>query len=54
MLLLHGIWNARLWLSPLAAKLRAAGFEPEVWGYDSVLGGPERAVPANRPSTTRR
>ena len=46
MLLLHGIWNARLWLSPLAAKLRAAGFEPEVWGYDSVLGGPERAVPA--------
>jgi len=45
-LLLHGIWNARLWLSPLARKLRAAGFEPRIWGYDSVLGGPGRAVPA--------
>ena len=45
-LLLHGIWNARLWLSPLARKLRAAGFEPQIWGYDSVLGGPARAVPA--------
>ena len=46
MLLLHGIWNARLWLSPLARKLRAAGFEPQIWGYDSVLGGPAQAVPA--------
>jgi len=45
-LLLHGIWNARLWLSPLARKLRAAGFEPRIWGYGSVLGGPGRAVPA--------
>ena len=45
-LLLHGIWNARLWLSPLARKLRAAGFEPQIWGYDSVLGGPAQAVPA--------
>lgn len=45
-LLLHGIWNARFWLSPLSARLRAAGFAPRVWGYDSVLGGPERAVPA--------
>ncbi len=45
-LLLHGIWNARFWLSPLAHKLRVAGFEPRIWGYDSVLGGPERVVPA--------
>ena len=45
-LLLHGIWNAKAWLLPLAARLRAAGFEPRIWGYDSVLGGPGRAVPA--------
>lgn len=45
-LLLHGIWNARMWLAPLAARLRAAGFEPETWGYASVVGGPERALPA--------
>lgn len=45
-LLLHGIWNARAWLAPLAARLRAEGFRPEVWGYPSVVGGPERALPA--------
>ena len=44
-LLLHGIWNARLWLSPLAARLRAAGFAPRIWGYASVFGGPEQAIP---------
>lgn len=44
-LLLHGIWNARLWLSPLAARLRAAGFEPRIWGYASVFGGPDLAIP---------
>lgn len=44
-LLLHGIWNARFWLSPLAARLRAAGFAPRIWGYPSVFGGPERAIP---------
>lgn len=43
--LLHGIWNAKLWLAPLAARLRAAGFVPEIWGYPSVVGGPERALP---------
>lgn len=45
-LLLHGIWNARFWLGPLVRLLRQQGFEPDVWGYDSVLGGPDRAVPA--------
>lgn len=45
-LLLHGIWNAKLWLAPLAARLRAEGFAPEIWGYPSVVGGPERALPA--------
>ena len=44
-LLLHGIWNARAWLSPLAARLRAAGFQPRIWGYASVLGGPAQAIP---------
>ena len=44
-LLLHGIWNAKAWLMPLAARLRAAGFEPEVFGYPSVFGGPDVAVP---------
>lgn len=45
-LLIHGIWNAGLWLAPLARKLRAAGFAPEVWRYDSVLGGAEKAAHA--------
>ena len=39
-LLLHGIWNAKAWLAPLAARLRAAGFDVEVFGYPSVFGGP--------------
>lgn len=44
-LLVHGIWNARAWLAPMAARLRAEGFETEVFGYASVRGGPEQAVP---------
>lgn len=44
-LLLHGIWNAKAWLVPLAARLRAAGFDTEVFGYPSVFGGPDVAVP---------
>ena len=44
-LLLHGIWNAKAWLNPLASRLRAAGFDTQVFGYPSVLGGPEVAVP---------
>ena len=44
-LLLHGIWNAKAWLGPLASRLRAAGFETEVFGYASVFGGPDVAVP---------
>lgn len=45
-LILHGIWNARSWLAPLARRLRAAGFQVEVFGYASVFGGPEAAIPA--------
>ncbi|HET6783458.1 MAG TPA: alpha/beta hydrolase [Pseudoxanthomonas sp.] len=44
-LLLHGIWNAKVWLAPLARRLRAEGLQVEVFGYPSVLGGPEIAVP---------
>lgn len=46
LLLVHGLHNTRWWLRPLAARLRNAGFEPEPFGYASVFGGPERAVPA--------
>ena len=45
-IILHGIWNARSWVSPLAARLRKAGFETELFGYPSIFGGPEVAVPA--------
>jgi len=45
-LLLHGIWNARSWLAPLARRLRGEGFEVEVFGYPSIFGGPEPAIAA--------
>lgn len=44
-LLLHGIWNPRAWVGPLAWRLRARGFAVEVFGYPSVFGGPDVAVP---------
>ena len=43
--LLHGIWNARAWVGPLAWRLRAQGFMVDTFGYPSVFGGPEVAVP---------
>lgn len=42
--LVHGIWNMRVWLQPLASRLRAAGFEPEIFPYASVFGGSEPAI----------
>lgn len=45
-LVLHGIWNARSWVLPLAHRLRALGFDADIFGYPSVLGGPEAAIPA--------
>jgi len=42
--LLHGIWNHTPVLWPLAARLRAKGFEVETFGYPSVLGGAEAAA----------
>lgn len=47
-LLLHGIWMVGSTLRPLAAHLRRAGWSVEIFGYPSVTGGPERAVPALR------
>ncbi|MCC7632536.1 esterase/lipase family protein [Stenotrophomonas rhizophila] len=44
-LLLHGIWNARAWVGPLAWRLRARGFTVDTFGYSSVFGGPDVAVP---------
>ena len=42
-LLVHGIWNAKLWLAPFAMRLRREGLAPELFGYDSVWRDPERA-----------
>lgn len=33
-----------MWLAPFAARLRAHGFQPRIWGYASVFGGPERTI----------
>ena len=44
-LILHGIWNTRSWLLPLAWRLRSQGFVVDTFGYASVFGGPEQAVP---------
>lgn len=44
-LLLYGIWNAKVWMSPLAARLRRAGLRPRIWSYASVFGGPGQAIP---------
>ena len=40
-LLVHGIWNARHWLAPFAARLRREGMAPGLFGYASILAGPE-------------
>ena len=44
-LLVHGLLNAAGWLRPLAARLKAQGFDAELFGYSSLLDGPQRAVP---------
>ncbi len=45
-LLVHGIWNAKSWLAPLARRLRRDGFQVEGFGYASIFGGPEPAIAA--------
>lgn len=44
-LLIHGIWNQRSWLEPLAGRLRRMGFAPSIFAYDSILAGPVAAMP---------
>jgi pimeloyl-ACP methyl ester carboxylesterase len=43
-LLLHGLWMPAVVMRPLARRLAAAGYEPEIFGYHAVLGGPEAAI----------
>ena len=45
-MLLHGIWSSRAWVGPLAWRLRMQGFEVAAFGYPSVFGGPQVAVPS--------
>lgn len=47
-LLLHGIWMPGGSLLPLAARLRRAGFEPEIHRYPGATGGPPVVLPALR------
>ncbi|WP_028770461.1 esterase/lipase family protein [Silanimonas lenta] len=42
--LLHGLWNPRAVLWPLAARLRAVGFAPEAFAYSSAFEGAEAAA----------
>lgn len=44
--LVHGIWNAKWWLAPLAWRLHRAGFRVRTFGYPSIVGGPEPAIEA--------
>ena len=45
-LLIHGLLNANYWLWRLASRLRAQGLATEIFGYSSILDGPEQAIPA--------
>ena len=45
-LVLHGIWNPGSWMLPLVWRLRRAGIDARPFAYDSIAGGPQRAVPA--------
>ncbi|QNH11718.1 hypothetical protein HEP75_01139 [Xanthomonas sp. SI] len=44
-LLLHGIWNGRIWLGPLAWRMRRDGFRVASFGYSTAFGGAEAALP---------
>lgn len=44
-ILLHGLWMVGAAMQPFAARLRADGFAPEIFGYHSIVGGPAAAVP---------
>lgn len=44
--LVHGLWMVGGAMRGLGARLRAAGFAPETFGYRSLAGGPEAAARA--------
>jgi pimeloyl-ACP methyl ester carboxylesterase len=44
--LVHGLWMVGAAMHWFAARLREQGFVPEVFGYRSILGGPDAAVAA--------
>lgn len=44
-LLVHGLWMPGASMRWMAGRLRAAGFEPHLFTYDTVRGGPEVAIP---------
>src|SRR5690606_8383394 len=43
--LLHGIWMVGATMQWVGTRLRAAGFAAETFGYHSIVGGPDEAVP---------
>jgi len=43
-LLIHGLWNLRVWLLPLARRLQKNGFKPQLFGYATVASPPAVAV----------
>lgn len=43
--LLHGLWMPAVSMQLLARRLARRGFEPELFGYPTIAGGPERASP---------
>lgn len=43
-ILLHGVWMPGISMAPLAKRLRAMGWLPEIVWYRSVTGGPDSAV----------
>lgn len=46
MVLLHGIWMVGATMQWFGAQLKAVGgFAPETFGYHSIVGGPDAAVP---------
>lgn len=45
LLLVHGLWNSRHWLAPLAWRLRRDGYRVSTFGYASVWGGAQAALP---------
>jgi len=43
--LLHGLWMPAASMRWMGARLREAGYDPETFGYRTVRGGPEAAMP---------